>query len=88
MWRALLNRIPIVDAPRSRNCYADDLSCVLCEFWDESVNHILCSCYIAAIVWAQISSWCKVDPIYAFTVKDLLEAVADLPTLVGGSPHP
>ncbi|KAL8192076.1 hypothetical protein R6Q57_028197 [Mikania cordata] len=28
---------------------------------------------MATMIWQGISSWCKLQPIYAFTVKDLLQ---------------
>ncbi|KAL8205884.1 hypothetical protein R6Q57_009435 [Mikania cordata] len=36
-------------------------------------DHLFSSCFLSSLLWQGISSWCKIDPIYAFFVKDLLE---------------
>ncbi|MFS7958360.1 putative RNA-directed DNA polymerase [Helianthus anomalus] len=73
VWRAEMGRIATVDALTKRNCYTGDDSCVLCEDGPESAAHLLCSCFLAAGVWNLVSRWCRVSPIYAFSVKDLLD---------------
>ncbi|XP_076940478.1 uncharacterized protein LOC143609668 [Bidens hawaiensis] len=43
------------------------------EVEGESVDHITTGCGVAAVVWEHISRWCKVPPIYGFSVRDFLE---------------
>ncbi|KAJ0620843.1 hypothetical protein HanIR_Chr01g0001991 [Helianthus annuus] len=50
-----------------------DVSCPLCNFGDESVDHLFTSCFVAAAVWQFISTWCKRPNIFAFSYKDLQE---------------
>ncbi|KAJ0948580.1 putative reverse transcriptase zinc-binding domain-containing protein [Helianthus annuus] len=68
-----MGRIPTVDALLKRNCYNGEDMCVLCEDGPETANHLFCSCYAAAVLWNRVSLWCKMSPIYTFSVKDLLE---------------
>ncbi|KAJ0908196.1 putative reverse transcriptase zinc-binding domain-containing protein [Helianthus annuus] len=73
VWRAAMGRIPTVDALARRNCYNGDDTCVLCSDGPESADHLFCACYTAAVLWNQLSIWCRVRPIFAFSTKDLLE---------------
>ncbi|KAJ0946243.1 putative reverse transcriptase zinc-binding domain-containing protein [Helianthus annuus] len=74
-WRSELNSIPTGVALRNRNVPITDVSCPLCNFGDESVDHLFTSCFVAAAVWQFISTWCKGPNIFAFSFsfKDLLE---------------
>ncbi|XP_076896664.1 uncharacterized protein LOC143549701 [Bidens hawaiensis] len=47
--------------------------CPICDRDEESADHILFLCEEAQAVWCLISQWCKVPPIYAFSVQDLVE---------------
>ncbi|MFS7940817.1 hypothetical protein Hanom_Chr05g00468791 [Helianthus anomalus] len=38
----------------------------------ESAKHIFCSCSVALNLWYLISRWCRINPIYAFSIRDLL----------------
>ncbi|KAI3704850.1 hypothetical protein L1987_75079 [Smallanthus sonchifolius] len=72
IWRAEMGRIATVDALRRRNCFSGDSTCVLCDDFDESADHLLCACSVASNVWSMVSRWCRVSPIFAFSVRDLL----------------
>ncbi|KAM0055033.1 putative RNA recognition motif domain, nucleotide-binding alpha-beta plait domain superfamily [Helianthus debilis subsp. tardiflorus] len=45
---------------------------------DESVYHSFIACYIASSVWNGISVWCKIPPIFAFTIQDLFSIYSGL----------
>ncbi|KAJ0520397.1 putative reverse transcriptase zinc-binding domain-containing protein [Helianthus annuus] len=47
--------------------------CKLCGEQDEDADHLFASCYVASILWQKVSSWCKIQQVFAFTMKDLLE---------------
>ena len=68
-----MGRIPTASALRHRNIPIADVSCVLCGSADESVDHLFTGCIIATRLWHHISSWCKVQNIFAFSFKDLLD---------------
>ncbi|KAJ0733150.1 putative reverse transcriptase zinc-binding domain-containing protein [Helianthus annuus] len=73
MWRAEMGRIATVDALSKRNCYNGDDVCVLCRDEAESADHLFCACPVAAEVWYRVSRWCNINPIVAFSIRDLLE---------------
>ncbi|XP_021974619.1 uncharacterized protein LOC110869694 [Helianthus annuus] len=67
-----MGRIATVDALSRRNSFSGDSTCVLCEESDESADHLLCGCRVASHVWCMVSRWCRVSPIFVFSVRDLL----------------
>ena len=69
-----MGRIPTADALRRRNIQVRDASCQLCGEVEESVDHLFTGCIFATVLWQHISSWCKVQNLFAFSFKDLLEA--------------
>ncbi|XP_022032949.1 uncharacterized protein LOC110934063 [Helianthus annuus] len=73
VWRAGLGRIPTVDELQKRGMDVGEGFCPLCRSEEETASHLFTSCYIAAVLWQKISGWCRIPPIYAFSVKDLLE---------------
>ncbi|XP_035836083.1 uncharacterized protein LOC110888901 [Helianthus annuus] len=72
VWRTTMGRIPTSDALRKRGIYAGDGLCPLCRTEDDLADHLLTSCLMATILWQKISRWCRLPPIFAFSVKDLL----------------
>ncbi|XP_021991841.1 uncharacterized protein LOC110888633 [Helianthus annuus] len=72
-WRAQMGRIATVDALARRNCFNGDESCVLCGDGQETADHLFRSCAVASEVWFLVSRWCKISPIFAFSLEDLLE---------------
>ncbi|XP_076954216.1 uncharacterized protein LOC143628536 [Bidens hawaiensis] len=56
-----------------RNIQVEDDRCLLCDVGFESADHITTGCLVASVVWDHISQWCKVPPIFGFTVRDLLD---------------
>ncbi|KAJ0801972.1 putative reverse transcriptase zinc-binding domain-containing protein [Helianthus annuus] len=71
MWRAEMGRIATLDALIKRKCFNGDPMCQLCEDGDESAAHLFCSCSVASNIWLLISQWCKISPIFVFSIKDL-----------------
>ncbi|KAK1423516.1 hypothetical protein QVD17_18819 [Tagetes erecta] len=45
----------------------------VCVEIDESTEHLLISCPSAFMAWLFVSTWCKIKPTYAFSIKDLLD---------------
>ncbi|KAJ0716027.1 putative reverse transcriptase zinc-binding domain-containing protein [Helianthus annuus] len=72
-WKAEMNRIPTADALRRRGIIVGDGLCPLCKTEAESADHIFTAYFVAAILWQKVSRWCRIPPIFAFSVRDLLE---------------
>lgn len=72
-WRAEQNRLPTRVALVQRSIVIQDRLCPWCRDVDETVTHVLADCLIAARVWDCISSWCRIPPIFAFNIQDLLQ---------------
>ncbi|XP_076930957.1 uncharacterized protein LOC143595955 [Bidens hawaiensis] len=68
-----MDRIATSDALFKRNVVNEIIWCPLCEGEKESAVHVLTSCYVATVIWQFISSWCGLNPVYAFDVRDLLK---------------
>ncbi|KAJ0557102.1 putative reverse transcriptase zinc-binding domain-containing protein [Helianthus annuus] len=66
-----MGRIATADALIKRNSFNGDALCPLCEDSEESAEHLFCSCLVASSVWYLISKWCKISPIFAFSIRDL-----------------
>ncbi|XP_076918379.1 uncharacterized protein LOC143578784 [Bidens hawaiensis] len=73
IWRAVLNRIPTLEALQNRNITVDSDICRLCSSAKETVDHLFACCSVAAMVWSWVSSWCKVYQFFGFSIKDLVE---------------
>ncbi|XP_076940525.1 uncharacterized protein LOC143609734 [Bidens hawaiensis] len=74
-WRAEQDRIPMKDALTKRGMAFSDDSCLFCESNKKSSSHIFTGCIFATEVWSRISAWCRLNPIFAFDVRDLLMLV-------------
>ena len=72
MWRAYLDRLPTKTALARRNIMVDNLSCVWCQFYDESIEHLLTGCATVTGVWDKIASWCGIPRPFLFHVKDVV----------------
>ncbi|XP_022013770.1 uncharacterized protein LOC110913232 [Helianthus annuus] len=73
VWRAQMGRIATLDALIKRNCFNGENRCIMCGDGSETAEHLFCTCVVASEVWARISRWAHVGPIYAFSLSDLLE---------------
>ncbi|XP_022019947.1 uncharacterized protein LOC110920009 [Helianthus annuus] len=74
-------RLPTTCALISRNINVSSCLCPMCGELPESAEHLFVSCGLAQSVWQWVSLWCKIPPIFAFNLKDLLQ----LFKFVGGS---
>nr|XP_043633444.1 uncharacterized protein LOC122604635 [Erigeron canadensis] len=68
-----MDRLPTMAALKNRNVSFDRVGYVSCDATKETLEHILCSCDLAMAVWYKIGVWCKVRPIFFFSVKDIFE---------------
>ncbi|KAJ0910635.1 putative RNA-directed DNA polymerase [Helianthus annuus] len=72
LWKALNNRIPTVDALVKRNVQVSSPYCRLCEDLEESCEHLFIECRFASEIWNRVASWCKLPPIFLFSLEDLM----------------
>ncbi|KAJ0491418.1 putative reverse transcriptase zinc-binding domain-containing protein [Helianthus annuus] len=75
VWRALLNRLPSRVELIRRGVVLPNDSCIFCNSDQETTLHMFTGCLFAAEVWSRIEFWCKLSPIFAFDVVDLLKTV-------------
>ncbi|KAJ0477029.1 putative RNA-directed DNA polymerase [Helianthus annuus] len=71
-WRGEMERLPTRQALSARNVPVLDQRCVMCGEYIETCEHLFVSCQFAQIIWQNVADWCKIPPIYAFGLKDLL----------------
>ncbi|KAM0047357.1 putative reverse transcriptase zinc-binding domain-containing protein [Helianthus debilis subsp. tardiflorus] len=72
-WRAELDRLPTRCALLRRNINVATDLCPLCGDFPETAEHLFVNCGFAQAVWHVVSQWCKIPPIYAFGIRDILE---------------
>lgn len=72
-WRAAQDRLPTRVGLKRRKMIQGDSLCKICGEGEEDADHLFTSCYMASMIWQKISIWCNIPPIYAFTMKDLLQ---------------
>lgn len=78
MLQASHDRIPTRDLLTSRGIILPSLTCKLCGEEEESVEHLFLTCRVAATIWSKVSNWCRIQPIYAFSFKDLMEVPSSI----------
>ena len=66
-----MDRIPTMSALRMRNIVVGEGGCYLCGEEDESTDHIFTACRIANGVWAGVASWCRLSPLFLFSIRDV-----------------
>ncbi|PWA46663.1 reverse transcriptase domain, Reverse transcriptase zinc-binding domain protein [Artemisia annua] len=71
-WRAEQDRLPTRMELTKRGMVLQDSLCPLCADNPETSGHLFTACLFATEVWARIASWCKLAPIFAFEVRDLI----------------
>ncbi|XP_071718182.1 uncharacterized protein [Rutidosis leptorrhynchoides] len=57
IWRAKLNRLPVLTELDKRGIDLDSVLCPICKAVQETVNHILFECSVAKDVWLRVSRW-------------------------------
>ncbi|XP_021992391.1 uncharacterized protein LOC110889189 [Helianthus annuus] len=71
-WRGNMDRLATRINLR-RNVDITSVMCPFCDEYEESVDHLFTACSVAIRVWAAISTWCNIPPIFAFDFKDLMD---------------
>ncbi|XP_035832892.1 uncharacterized protein LOC118481762 [Helianthus annuus] len=72
MWRVLIDRIPTRNALARRNVTVDSENCAFCGVLTESVDHLFSGCETVCAVWVWLSDWAKINPLFAFSFKDVM----------------
>ncbi|KAJ0937689.1 putative reverse transcriptase zinc-binding domain-containing protein [Helianthus annuus] len=72
-WRAEMERLPTKCALRRRNIMVQNNLCVHCGYFEESCEHVFVMCQFAQAIWQYIADWCRIPPVVAFEVRDLLD---------------
>ncbi|XP_022027114.1 uncharacterized protein LOC110928407 [Helianthus annuus] len=67
-----MERLPTMAALARRNVPVPNQMCVLCGDYAETCDHIFVSCHFAQSIWQNLAIWCRMPPIIAFGIKDLL----------------
>ncbi|KAJ0846132.1 putative reverse transcriptase zinc-binding domain-containing protein [Helianthus annuus] len=73
-WRAEKERLPTRDALFKRGISIQNLECILCGEYNKTCEHLFVSCGYAQMVWQIVYQWCKMQPVIAFCIKDILDA--------------
>ncbi|XP_022030742.1 uncharacterized protein LOC110931664 [Helianthus annuus] len=58
-WRADMGRIPVKDQLAKRGVMVDCLNCCRCGEGIESVDHLLCGCWMSKAIWCEVLAWVK-----------------------------
>ncbi|PWA68527.1 RNA-directed DNA polymerase, eukaryota, Reverse transcriptase zinc-binding domain protein [Artemisia annua] len=61
-------------------------TCDLCSNNEETTSHLFTGCMFAAEIWSRMETWCRLSPIFAFEVVDLL-TLADVQQLSKTNKH-
>ncbi|KAJ0462665.1 putative reverse transcriptase zinc-binding domain-containing protein [Helianthus annuus] len=72
-WRGNLDRLATRVNLRRRNVDIISVLCPFCNEFEETVEHLFTACSMTTRVWAGISVWCKIPPIFIFDFKDILD---------------
>ncbi|XP_022042128.1 uncharacterized protein LOC110944789 [Helianthus annuus] len=71
-WREEKERLPMRCPLARRRINVPDLVCMLCREYDETGEHLFVLCHFAQTIWQNIAICCKIPPIIAFDLKDIL----------------
>ncbi|XP_021980285.1 uncharacterized protein LOC110876420 [Helianthus annuus] len=78
VWRAIENKIPSVVALRDRGINLQDVTCKICGARDESAEHILLSCNLAARLWEAVKNWTKTQSVNINgSIAELLQSILE-----------
>lgn len=72
-WRASINRLPTKIELIKRGVSLPCDMCDLCNSVEETSTHLFTGCVFAAEIWSRVEAWCRMAPIFAFEVSDLLK---------------
>ena len=76
-WRAEQDRIATRVALSKRGMAIVDDVCPLCNSEPETSLHMFTACIFITEVWVRIAGWCRLEPIIAFHIRDLLTLAKD-----------
>ncbi|MFS7989024.1 putative reverse transcriptase zinc-binding domain-containing protein [Helianthus anomalus] len=71
-WRGEQDRLATMVGLKKRGILPNSSVCKLCGEREEDADHLFIGCYVAAVLWQKVSSWCNIQQIYAHSMKDLL----------------
>ncbi|KAJ0716245.1 putative reverse transcriptase zinc-binding domain-containing protein [Helianthus annuus] len=71
-WRAEMDRLSTKCALAMRNISVQNNLCALCGDYAETSEHIFVACQLAQVIWQNVAEWCRIPPIIAFDLYDLL----------------
>ncbi|XP_022041261.1 uncharacterized protein LOC110943839 [Helianthus annuus] len=72
-WKVEMGKIPTLAALVERRVDIDDTTCILCNSGEENAYYLFTICIVATQVWFAASRWCKIAPVIAASVKEVLE---------------
>ncbi|XP_035844133.1 uncharacterized protein LOC118490545 [Helianthus annuus] len=72
-WRAIPERLPTRAALAARNIDNGDTRCPLCGEYEDTSDHLFVSCHFTQSIWLVIAQWCRIPPMVAFSLKDVLD---------------
>ncbi|KAJ0552856.1 putative reverse transcriptase zinc-binding domain-containing protein [Helianthus annuus] len=72
-WRGVQDRLATMVGLKRRGLIQGSTVCKLCGDKKEYADHLFTGCYIASVLLHKVSVWYKVQQIFAFTMKDLLD---------------
>ncbi|XP_021980231.1 uncharacterized protein LOC110876367 [Helianthus annuus] len=74
-WRATINRLPTKTELLKRGVPVPNVVCALCNSDEETTLHLYTGCFYATEIWSGIQDWCRLAPIFALEVSDLIKMV-------------
>ncbi|XP_076887604.1 uncharacterized protein LOC143537804 [Bidens hawaiensis] len=77
-WRAELDRLPTRVELTKRSVILHDINCPLCGDSTELLGHLFTACIFALDMWDRVARWCRLPPLYALVVRDLLSLAKGL----------
>nr|KAJ0215512.1 hypothetical protein LSAT_V11C300129520 [Lactuca sativa] len=76
IWRAKMGRIPVAVELARRGVVLENLTCPMCNEYEEDSNHVLVDCSYARSVCEGVSRWCDIQLGPIHTVKDVLGSIS------------
>nr|KAJ0185206.1 hypothetical protein LSAT_V11C900459370 [Lactuca sativa] len=76
IWRAKMGRIPVAVELAKRGVVLENLTCPMCNEYEEDSNHVLVDCSYARSVCEGVSRWCNIQLGPLHTIKDVLGSIS------------
>ncbi|XP_035841319.1 uncharacterized protein LOC118488201 [Helianthus annuus] len=67
-----MEQLPTRDALRKRLVQIESDACSLSEEVAETDDHLFTACSFACEVWQDIMAWCRLPPLFAFSISDII----------------